>query len=284
MKKKHKIICLMLLVPMSLLMEAAGIKSASKNNGSENRKDSYSLPKILGTCDKLSQSQKDSINNWRENIVEIAKRNSHMVYISGRTKEKLVALTFDDGPDDKITPQILNILRENNIKASFFFLGRKVNIYPDVVKKTFDDGNLVLNHSYTHARLTELSESEIIEKIISSENAINQVINKKPAIFRPPYGDTNDLVISVCKSLHYKIVLWSIDSLDWAENNEDIVVKNVVDNIRPGDIILMHSSEDTTIEVKALPIIIPRLKEKGYRFVTLDEMLKIKAYNRVGGR
>lgn len=258
--------------------EYIDIKSDNKNNKSENKKDEYYPLKILGVSNKLSQSQNDSMNNWRERIVEVSKRNSESVYIDGRTEEKLVALTFDDGPDAKVTPQLLKILKENNIKASFFFIEERVKVYPGVVKQTFEDGNLVLSHSYTHPQFTKISESEIKQEIISTENEISKVINKKPAIIRPPYGDANDLVISICNSMQNKIVIWSIDSLDWAGDSEDNIVKNVVDNIRTGDIILMHSNEDKTKDVKVLSTIITQLKEKGYRFETLDEMLKIKAY------
>lgn len=258
--------------------EETAIKSDNKNNETENKKDDYYPLKILGVSNKLSQSQNDSMNNWRKRIVEISKSNSESVYIDGRTDEKLVALTFDDGPDAKVTPQVLKVLKENNIKASFFFIGERVKVYPSVVKQTFDDGNLVLSHSYTHPQFTKLAESEIKQEIISTENEISKVINKKPAIIRPPYGDTNDLVISMCNAMQYKIVIWSIDTMDWAVDSEDNIVKNVVDNIRTGDIILMHSNEDKTKDVKALSTIITQLKEKGYRFETLDEMLKIKAY------
>lgn len=258
--------------------EDINIKLENEKNESENKKEEYSPLKILGVSDKLSQSQQDSMNKWRESIIEVSRNNSDSLYIDGRSTEKLVALTFDDGPDSKVTPKILNILRENNIKASFFFIGERVEVYPGVVKQTFDEGNLVLSHSYTHPQFTKISESEIKKEITSTENAISKAINKKPAIIRPPYGDINDFAISICNAMQYKIVIWSIDSLDWAGDSEDNIVKNVVDNIRPGDIILMHSNEDKAKDVNVLPIIIAQLKEKGYRFATLDEMLKIKAY------
>ena len=250
----------------------------NKNNSIDVKSAGYDPLKIVGISTKLSKSQSDSMNKWRESILEISKNNRDSVFIDGRTNEKLVALTFDDGPDGKVTPQILKMLKENNIKASFFFIGERVKAYPSVVKQAFDDGNLVLNHSYTHPQLTKENETQIKQEILSTENEIFKIINKKPAIIRPPYGDVNDLVINVCNKLQYKAVIWSIDSMDWANDDENIIIKNIIDNIRPGDIILMHSTQDKARDIKVLSLVIPKLKEDGYRFVELDEMLKIKPY------
>lgn len=233
---------------------------------------------ILGKSNKLGPKTWKNMQDWRTSIVQVAKANPDMVFINGQPEEKICALTFDDGPDDVIMPKILDVLKKNNVNASFFLIGNKVKRLSSVVKAASDDGNLVLSHSYSHPELSKLTKEDIKKQIELTENSIYEVTGKRPKIIRPPYGDLNDTVISAAKDEGYKMVIWSIDTLDWSQKEKSNIIKNVEDNIRPGEIILMHCDGDKEATLAALPQIIKDLKGKGYKFVTLDKLLKIDAY------
>jgi peptidoglycan-N-acetylglucosamine deacetylase len=233
---------------------------------------------ILGRSNKLGPKAWKSMQDWRSSIVQVAKDNPDMVYINGKPEEKVCALTFDDGPDNIIMPKILSVLKGNHVNASFFLIGNKVKEFSSVVKAASDDGNLVLNHSYSHPELSKLNEESIKKQIELTENNIYEVTGKRPKIIRPSYGDLNDTVISAAKDEGYKIVIWSIDTLDWSQKEKSNIIKNVEYNVRPGEIILMHCDGDKAATLAALPQIISDLKERGYKFVTLDKLLGIDAY------
>lgn len=233
---------------------------------------------ILGASNKLTQKEKLAMDKWRNDIVEFAKKNTGAMFINGSANRKVVALTFDDGPDADITPKILDVLKQSNTKASFFFIGEKVAENKDVVKRAYADGNLVLSHSFDHPDLSTKSEAVIDKQMKDTETAIYNIIGKKPALMRPPYGSTNDLILKVAARNNLKIVIWSIDTLDWSQKEKANITKNVLDNVRPGEIILMHSNEDKKTTLEALPDIINGLKNKGYSIVTLSELLGVNAY------
>jgi peptidoglycan/xylan/chitin deacetylase (PgdA/CDA1 family) len=233
---------------------------------------------ILGKSNKLTKREIENMDKWRSDVVQAVKANPDWLYINGYTDEKKIALSFDDGPDLNITPKVLDILKANNIKGNFFFIGDRVQRFPSVVKRADAEGNLVLSHSFSHPDLTKMTEAEIQNQISKSETAIYNVIGKKPAIVRPPYGGVNNPVINIAKKNNFKLVLWSIDTLDWSQREKDNIIKNVIDNVRPGDIILMHSNDDKAATMQALPELIIKLKDKGYRFVDLGELLNVKPY------
>nr|WP_283248188.1 polysaccharide deacetylase family protein [Bacillus sp. FJAT-50079] len=231
---------------------------------------------IEGKSNQLTERAWENMLQWRKEIVSFSKAHEH-VYVNGPNKKK-VALTFDDGPDEAITSSIIDILDDYNIKGNFFFVGSKVKRYPDVVRKAYDHGHLVLSHSYNHVELSKLAKADVQEEIERAGRAIEQVIGKKPAMLRPPYGETNEQVVAVSQEQGYSIVLWSIDTLDWSQMEAANIVRNVVNNVRHGDIILMHSDADKTETKKALPSIIEALKERDFEIVDLEVLLGEKAY------
>ncbi|CRK84468.1 DUF4309 domain-containing protein [Neobacillus massiliamazoniensis] len=231
---------------------------------------------VKGYSNQLTASAWEKMLNWRKQIVLFAKGQEN-VYINGPNRQQ-VALTFDDGPDGVITPAIIDILTKYHVKGNFFFIGSKVLDHPDVVKKAFNNGDLVLNHSYHHVELTKLGKEDIRTEIDKAGKTIKSVIGKEPAIIRTPYGDTDAQVASVSKQEGYSIVLWSIDTLDWSQKDSTNIVKNVVDNIRNGDIILMHSDSDKSETKKALPLLIEELQKRNFEIVDLETMLNVKAY------
>lgn len=253
-------------------------QTSQDNNTPDNNASAIVIYNILGVSNKLTQKEKLAMDKWRNDIVEFAKKNTGAMFVNGSANRKAVALTFDDGPDADITPKILDVLKAKNVKASFFFIGEKVPENEDVVKRAYADGNLVLSHSFDHPDLSTKSEAVIDKQIKDTENAIYNVIGKKPALIRPPYGNTNDLILKEVARNNLKVVIWSIDTLDWSQKEKANITKNVLDNVRPGEIILMHSNEDKKTTLEALPDIIDGLKDKGYSIVTLSELLGVNAY------
>ncbi|MBE6542326.1 MAG: polysaccharide deacetylase family protein [Ruminococcaceae bacterium] len=198
---------------------------------------------------------------------------SDVVY-SMHTNDKKIALTFDDGPHPRYTLEILDILAEYDVKATFFTIGQNVDLYSDVVKAEFDAGHEIGNHTYSHSNMKYLSEESIYNEIIDTESTIYSNTSYKTKLLRPPEGMYCDAVKKVADENDYKIVCWSIDTLDWAHTPESEIINNVLTSVKGGDIILFHdyvSGRSTTIE--ALKVIIPTLLNEGYSFVTVSELI-----------
>ncbi|GGB69333.1 polysaccharide deacetylase family protein [Fictibacillus barbaricus] len=232
---------------------------------------------IKGTSKKLSGTAWANMLKSREQMKTLARDYEGRVILNG-PNQKMVALTFDDGPDRKITPGIIDILKKYQVRGSFFFVGEKVRQNQDVVKTAFQAGNLVLSHSFYHNDLSKQGKGEITNDLRMTNVAIEEVIGKSPALFRPPYGATNRHVITTSQEQGLKIVLWSIDTLDWSQKESHNISQNVLTNVRNGDIILFHSDEDKAETLRALPSIITGLQKKGFQVVTLDTLLNTKAY------
>jgi len=204
-----------------------------------------------------------------------------MLYWHGSTKEKKIALTFDDGPNEPYTSQILQVLKDNNVKATFFMVGRNVETYPDAARAIVAAGHAIGNHSYDHHQLITKTSTQVTDEILKSEKAIETATGQKTTLFRPPYGDKNTLTIHETHKLGYVMVEWSVSAEDWRKPGAEKIVSNVMEHIRNGDIILMHDGDkwrhgsDRSQTVAALPIIIEQLRQAGYEFVTIPELLKL---------
>jgi peptidoglycan-N-acetylglucosamine deacetylase len=233
---------------------------------------------ILGSSTRPKIYPDVAMIKWRSDVVKLAKKYPSDLYINGQDQDKIVALTFDDGPDPVNTPKIIKVLRDNNIQGTFFCIGRQIEACKSIIKQAYADGDVIASHSWSHKDFTSISVASINNEVVLTENEINKVIGKKPALIRPPYGAINDVTLTSLNSLNYKSILWSIDTLDWEQREVGNIVKNVVENVRPGEIILMHCDGDKQVTTEALPQIILKLKKMGYSFVTLDRLLSIPAY------
>ena len=235
----------------------------------------YNL-EIKGKSNRLSDSAWERMLEWREQIVDFSKGHEN-VFVNGPNKKR-VALTFDDGPDEATTSGVIDILEKYDVIGNFFFVGSNVKKYPDVVKTAFEKGHLVLSHSYNHVDLAKLANKEIQTEIQKTEEAIKTIIGKRPAMIRPPFGETDQQVATIAKEEGYSVVLWSIDTLDWSQREAVNIVKNVIDNVRNGDIILMHTTSEQSETQKALPTIIEELQKRNIEIIGLDTLLHVKAY------
>jgi peptidoglycan/xylan/chitin deacetylase (PgdA/CDA1 family) len=149
-----------------------------------------------------------------------------------------------------------------------------------VVKRAYQEGNQIASHAYSHQELDKMSPADIKKEIVASDKAFEQVLGVQPAMIRPPFGAINTDVLQVCRNSGKIIILWSIDTLDWSQAEPDHIAKNVLNNVRPGDIILMHSCKDQEATVQALPQIIVGLQQKGYELVDLAKLLASPAYKK----
>ena len=201
------------------------------------------------------------------------------VFTKGSSKEKIIALSFDDGPHPEYTNQILDLLKEYSIPGTFFVLGKHAELYPDIIKRQVAEGHEVGNHSYSHVNMKKASTKVIKEEFEKTQEIVSSISNNRPKVFRPPYGNYNKEVVKVISSDNSVLVLWTFyqDSKDWSNPGVEIIVNTTLSKIQNGDIILFHDyvykNESNTVE--ALKTIIPELIKEGYSFVTVSELINI---------
>lgn len=179
-----------------------------------------------------------------------------------------VALTFDDGPSPKYTPLLLDGLKEKNVRATFFLLGKNVKENQELVQRMQAEGHLLGNHTYNHVQLNKIPETTARQEILKTNNEIYEATGKYPEYMRPPYGAWKKNMELCVEMLP---VFWDIDTLDWKSQNVDAILKAAGEEPEDGSIILMHDEYQTSVEAALL--LIDRLKEKGYEFVTVDELI-----------
>lgn len=226
---------------------------------------------IVGSQKDISPTKLDRVQKWRNSVSELKKEHPQDIIINGNPKIKSVALTFDDGPDAEITPAVLDILKKHKIVATFFFLGEHLEKHKDIVKRAHKEGHAVASHTWSHPNLIKATKEEIEKELTSTQEKIIELIGLIPSLFRPPYGNINTSVIETYKKLGYKACLWSLDTCDWEKISADSITEIVIDNVRPGEIILMHSNKGKKYTVEALSQIITELKNLDYSFVRVDD-------------
>ncbi len=185
--------------------------------------------------------------------------------------KKQVAISFDAAWGDEQTNQLLNILSQYKVKATFFLVGDWVSKYPDDVKAIAAQGHDIGNHSDTHPHLPALSREEVSAEITACNNKIKSLTGKTPTLFRPPYGDYNNMVVNTVKELGMYCVQWDVDSLDWKDPTPEQMTKTVLDKVQDGSIVLMHNGAKNT--PAALPSIIEGIQAKGFEIVLIKDLI-----------
>lgn len=196
------------------------------------------------------------------------------------TDKKVIALTFDDGPDPIETVEIMELLQQYNAKATFFVLGHRVDRYPEVVKAQAAAGHEIANHTYHHIYFNGRPSPDLIRKeVAQTADAIFNAAGIRPRLFRPPGGYYNETMVNTIKATGHQIILWSWhqDTEDWKIPPVSKIVKKVLNNARNGDIVLFHDHvEGKSNTVKALKRILPELQRQGYEFITVSELISLK--------
>ena len=187
-----------------------------------------------------------------------------------------VAMTFDDGPHPQNTTRLLDILRARNVKATFYVIGRSVELYPQVVRRTVAEGHEIGNHSHTHRLLSKLGDSELRQEMIRCRDAVGRAAGVQPRTMRPPYGGLlqrqRELVHS---EFGYPTILWSVDPLDWKNRNSSLITSRILAGASAGGIVLAHDLHATTVD--AMPATLDGLLRRGFKFVTVSQLLAMKA-------
>lgn len=183
-------------------------------------------------------------------------------------ERKKVALTFDDGPSEKYTPILLEGLKKRGVRAAFFLVGENARENPKLVQQMIKDGHIVGNHTYTHVQLNGMTVEQAMKEITDTNDVLKKITGQQVVYIRPPFGAFDEELDEKCDMIQ---VLWDVDPLDWKCQNCSTVVKRVVENVQENDIILLHDIYASSVE--AALNIIDVLKEQGYEFVTLDELL-----------
>lgn len=193
-----------------------------------------------------------------------------------KTKDQVIALTFDDGPSQTFTPKILQLLEYYHAKATFFVIGSRLKNYPQLAKKELALHDEIANHTYTHVIVEHLSAQKIKTELKLAHEAILQGTgNAESPFFRPPRGHFNQRVLKIVKDNGYQVVLWSIDSGDWSNPGVHQIVTNVLKKIHGGDILLFHDQGGNRQQtIDALKRILPELEKRGFQFITVSQLLQ----------
>lgn len=200
--------------------------------------------------------------------------SSNPIYY-GNTSLREVALTFDDGPNPYYTAQILSVLKQYDVKATFFDVGYLVQNYPAIVRAEYDQGHIVADHSWSHPDLTRMSIDGVHSQLSAAAQAIHSAIGVYPTFFRPPYGNYNAAVIQQAMSLNLNVVMWNDDPRDWSQPGTGMIIDRALGEARNGSIILLHDGGGNRWQtVAALPTIITTLRARGYHLVTMQQLLQ----------
>ena len=205
------------------------------------------------------------------------------VFNQAETSQKIVALTFDDGPYPPYTEQLLEVLREHNVPATFFLIGQNAQKHPEIVQKIAAAGHQIGNHTYTHTDLLKLDRAQIAAEVDKTQQVLAAITGQAPYIFRPPHGFRDAVVMDVMAERKLQVVEWSVMCRDWVNPGVEIITSRAVGRVKSGSIILLHdgdgiaSAASRAQTVEATRRIIRELRSKGYRFVTVAEILETTA-------
>jgi peptidoglycan/xylan/chitin deacetylase (PgdA/CDA1 family) len=193
-------------------------------------------------------------------------------YAQARVDQPYVAMTFDDGPSAENTPRLLEMLKQRNIKATFFLIGQNVTSNPDLVRRILADGHEIGNHSWTHPQLSKLSDDRVTAEITKTQDAIRDASGFTPTLLRPPYGAITPRQREWIENrFGLNIILWSVDPFDWKRPGASVITQRILSQARPGAIILSHDIHKQTVD--AMPATLDGLIAKGYKFATVSQLI-----------
>ncbi len=217
-------------------------------------------------------AQGDTTPAMQAPVAETATGTKRLSYNSCNVEGPYVALTFDDGPHATLTPKLLDILKEKGVKATFFVLGQCVVANPAVLQRAASEGHEIGNHSWDHKSFSKSGGAGVASQVNQANAAIENATGKRPVIVRPPYGATTATITRrLNEEFGLKVIMWDVDPLDWKNRNSAHVKAEILKGAKPGSIILAHDIHPTTVDAMAGTI--DALKEKGFQFVTVSELL-----------
>jgi peptidoglycan/xylan/chitin deacetylase (PgdA/CDA1 family) len=195
-------------------------------------------------------------------------------YFHGHVDQPYIAMTFDDGPSAENTPRLLDMLKQRGIKATFFLIGENAQANPNIVKRILVEGHEVGNHTWTHPQLSKLSDDKVKSEISKTQDAISAASGYTPTILRPPYGAITPRQKEwIEKELKLNVIIWSVDPFDWKRPGSAVVTQRILAGAAPGAIVLSHDIHKQTVD--AMPATLDALISKGYKFVTVSQMIAL---------
>ncbi|PWV50705.1 polysaccharide deacetylase family protein [Chitinophaga sp. S165] len=196
---------------------------------------------------------------------------------AARTNEKVIAITFDDGPLLKHTPEILDILQQERVPAAFFCIGNRIEGNETLLRRIDTEGHVIGNHSFSHHFWFDMFGSgKMLAELKQMDDVVESVTTRRPRLFRPPYGVTNPNLAKAIIKGGYLPIGWNIRSLDTVAKDKDQLLERIKKGIKPGAVLLLHDSMEVTVQ--ALPLLLQHLKKEGYRIERIDKLLNIPAY------
>jgi peptidoglycan-N-acetylglucosamine deacetylase len=280
----QKILIALLVLSTSTMML---IKSRSSDAQSTENLNVNNLPAKVGAQQQTEELKATMLKIWQQQAQIKGLSYSVPPSFQGATidsakltpEQKVIALTFDDGPWPESTAQVLDILKQNQIKGTFFVIGQNVKNYPDLLKREIAEGHVVGNHTWHHW-YQFLNPQAAAYEIDHTADLIYQVTGIKTNLFRPPGGIMHNGVAAYARNSKYAIILWSSDSVDYSRPAVPKLINNVFKAAKPGGIVLMHDGGGNRSKtVQALPEIIANFRKQGYRFVTIPELLEMQDKN-----
>ena len=235
----------------------------------ENSHFSISLPREIQGLTSIDVPLSSLYNQINPSYLKGTDLEAYQNYESKR-HEKMVALTFDDGPSPKTTPGLLEILKKNNVKATFFVLGKNVSAHPEIVQKEIEEWHEVWSHSWDHPALTKLKDAWVKKQIQDTDDALKKAIGKEATLLRPPYWAHNKRTDNIIKKT---ILMWNVDSMDWKNRNVEKNIETTMKQVKDWSIILYHDIHQPSVDT--IDSLIKKLKAEGYNFVTVSELLKM---------
>ncbi len=258
---------------------AAGSNFSNRPSKPLNPRSAIPTP-INESLDLAGGPEKDVRGFPKRKIIDLSSMFPEIVFNRGPQAVKKIALTFDDGPDNVYTPQILDVLKTKGVSATFFVMGKRAEAWPNVFQRMVDEQHLIGNHTWNHPNLMKISYDDMIAEVTRTSSLIQTATRQRHMLFRSPYGSIDPGRVKVLGNMGYKILAWNVDSLDWKGLSADEVSTNILENVTGGSIILQHSAggvgEDLSGTVKALPKIIDVLQKEGYQFVTVNDLLNFE--------
>jgi len=209
-----------------------------------------------------------------ERVKPIAPFGPRITYNSVNVDGPYIAMTFDDGPSEKLTPKLLNLLAAHHIKATFFVIGQNAAEYPELVRRAAREGHEIANHSWSHPSLGKMSDEAVRRELQKTDDAIKSATGVRPMLMRPPYGSITDRQKKwIYNDFGYQVIIWDVDPLDWKRPGPTVVCNRILKETRPGSIVLAHDIHPGTIE--AMPATLDQLEAKGFKFVTVSELIRM---------
>lgn len=225
----------------------------------------YRTPSVQGPVPR-NQAGNPSSNFSKDAGVTFSR-----VQVSGN----FIAITFDDGPHPRNTPRLLDILAQRNIKATFYVIGRSVDLHPGVLRRTVAEGHEIGNHSHTHRLLSKLGDAEVRQEMQRCQDAIGRAAGVRPRTMRPPYGGLLQRQRElVHEEFGYPTILWSVDPLDWRRPGPSVVASRILSATTAGGIVLAHDLHSQTVD--AMPATLDGLLKRGFKFVTVSQLIAMK--------